>query len=383
MPPAVHVDHTMPLQLLVPKLWQRWMLFVGFWTLTAISFAAQFYFSTRHSALPVSWSQALLSSAADWFLFALLSVPIFRFARRFRFHKANWVQMLVIHFTVSLYFSLLYIGLRSGLAIFQSWMMGSPLLFIVTFQKLFIKAFHLNLWIYWVVIAVAHALDYYQRFHERELKTSELETNLVRARLHALQMQLNPHFLFNTLHSISALIHVDIVAADRMISQLSQLLRSALDSSNEQEVLLQREVDFLRRYLEIEGTRFGERLRFEFKIEEETLRCYVPNLILQPLVENAIRHGIEPHARPGLIQISGRIEGSNLHLSVADNGDGLKTRTSTSPGIGMANTRQRLEQLYGPRHRIELESSREKGLTVHLVIPKHLEPSLKPTAPSP
>ena len=369
----------MPLPLLLPKPWQRWMVFAGFWTLTAISFAAQFFFSTRHSALPVSWSQALLSSLADWYLFALLSVPIFRLARRFRFHRANWASMLVIHFTASLYFSLLYIALRSGLAIFQSWMIHSPLSFTLTFQQLFIKAFHLNLWIYWVVITVSHALDYYQRFHERELKTSELETKLVRARLHALQMQLNPHFLFNTLHSISALIHVDIAAADRMISQLSQLLRGALDSSEEQEVPLQREVNFLRRYLEIEGTRFGERLRFEFNLEDEALRCYVPNLILQPLVENAIRHGIEPHARPGFIKVIGRIEDGNLHLCVSDNGDGLRPRTSNSPGIGMTNTRQRLAQLYGTRHRLELDSSRGTGLTVHIIIPKHLQPWLKST----
>ncbi len=355
------------------------MLFLGFWTLTALSFAAQFYFSSIHTSFPIPVGQAILTSLADWYLFALLSFPLFRLARNFCFQRDNWHKMLVIHFTISLYFSILYIGLRAGVAFIQSTFLHDSLSFAVTFQQLFIKAFHLNLWIYWVIITVSHGVDYYQRYHERELKTSELETNLVKARLQTLQMQLNPHFLFNTLHSISALIHVDVEAADRMISQLSQLLRGALDSSEEQEVSLQREVDFLRRYLEIEGIRFGERLQFRFQLDQQALGCFVPNLILQPLVENALRHGIEPHARPGLIEISASVEGSNLRLRVSDNGDGLKPSGSKSKGIGLANTRQRLEQLYGSRQQLELVSNFGSGTVVQLIIPKLLHPFLNPS----
>ena len=220
-----------------------------------------------------------------------------------------------------------------------------------------------------MIIAVGHAFDYYQRFHERELRASELEGRLAQARLQALQSQMNPHFLFNTLHTISALMHKDVDAADRMIMKLSELLRLALDNTEIHEVPLSQELDFLQRYLEIEQTRFRERLQIELNIAPDTLQCRVPNLVLQPLVENAIRHGVERHARPGRIVLRAQRHENQLALEVQDNGAGLPDGKPLREGIGLTNTRTRLHQLYGDAQKFELKNVASGGLLARVVLP--------------
>ena len=195
-----------------------------------------------------------------------------------------------------------------------------------------------------------------------------LEKRLVEARLQALQMQLIPHFLFNTLHAISALMHQDVEAADRMITRLSELLRHALESTDQQEAPLREEIDFLKRYLEIEETRFGDRLKIELNIPPDTEDLLVPNLALQPLVENAIQHGIEPHARPGRVTISARRDGANLLLEVRDTGNGAPAG-SWREGVGLTNTRSRLRQLYGDRQTFELGSAPGGGFLASIRLP--------------
>src|SRR5262249_12543584 len=196
-----------------------------------------------------------------------------------------------------------------------------------------------TLLIYWIIVVVNHAFDYYQKYREREMRALDLEKRLAQAKLQALQMQLNPHFLFNTLHSISSLMHRDVEAADRMIDRLSDLLRSALEGSDTQEGELQDELEFLKRYLEIEQPRLGDRLTVKMDIEPDTLRARVPNLILQPLVENAIRHGIEPRARPGRIELRAQRKDATLALEVRDNGIGIKEGELFDEGVGLSNTR--------------------------------------------
>jgi LytS/YehU family sensor histidine kinase len=181
-------------------------------------------------------------------------------------------------------------------------------------------------------------------------------------------MQLNPHFLFNCLHSISSLMHQDVEGADRMITQLADLLRAALANSDTQEVPLRQELDFLRRYLEIEQTRFGDRLAVTMEIAPETLDARVPNLILQPLVENAIRHGIEPHARAGRIELRARRLDGSLALEVQDSGAGLRGAAAIE-GVGLSNTRARLRELYGAAHQFDLQDGADGGLRVRLRIP--------------
>jgi LytS/YehU family sensor histidine kinase len=220
---------------------------------------------------------------------------------------------------------------------------------------------------------VSQGFDYYQRYRERELRASELEKGLVQAKLHALQMQLNPHFLFNTLHSISSLMHKDVEAADRMVMRLGDLLRAALASADTQEMTLRQELEFLERYLDIEQIRFGNRLTVKKNIEAATLEARVPNLILQPLVENAIRHGIEPWSRPGCIELGARRADNRLTLTVADNGAGLRDQEPVEEGVGLSNTRARLRELYGEAHHFELRHGPQGGLLAELTIPFRVE----------
>lgn len=342
----------------------KWLLGFVFWTVLGLSFAGQFYISSAKAGLEVSWKQAVSYALGDWYVFALLSIPVGALARNLRFDARRRWRSLAVHLLASILFSLAYMVLRAGVGAWQS---GAP--FPDAFRPLLVKTWHFNLLIYWVIVAVTQAFDYYRKYRERELHASELEKHLVQAKLQALQMQLNPHFLFNTLHSISSLMHKDVDAADRMIMRLSDLLRAALDSAETQEVTLRQELDLLRLYLAIEQIRFGERLTVKMDIAPDALEAQVPNFILQPLVENAIRHGIEPRARPGRIELHAHRRDRALTLEVCDNGNGLKGAAPAREGVGLSNTRARLRELYGATHRFELGSRPEGGLRVELTIP--------------
>ncbi len=339
-----------------------------FWTLLGLSFASQFYISSSKAGLEVSWRQAVSYALGDWYVFAVLSLPVVFLARRFRFEAGSWGRSLAVHALASVGFSFAYMVLRAWVG---QWQSGAG--FGQAFQPLLVKTWHFNLLIYWVILAVSQAFDYYRRYRERERHASELEKSLVQAKLQALQMQLNPHFLFNTLHSISSLMHKDLEAADRMITRLSDLLRAALKSSDRQEVSLQREMELLTLYLEIEKTRFGDRLTVVTEIAPDALEAQVPNLILQPLVENAIRHGIEPRAKPGRILLRAHRQDGRLLLEVSDNGPGVRKNEPLKEGVGLSNTRTRLRELYGPAHQFDLLTGPEGGLRVGLSIPFRTE----------
>jgi signal transduction histidine kinase len=347
----------------------RWALVFLFWTLIGLSFASQFYLASYKAGRPVTWGQAVGWSLGDWYVWAVMSLPIVQLARRFRFDDVKWGRNVAIHLAASAICSLAYMALRAGVGQAQSRWGGTPVSFAETFNPLLVKTFHFNLLIYWVIVSVSHAFDYYRQMQERELRAAELEKRLAQARLQTLQMQLNPHFLFNSLHAISALVHKDADLADQMITRLSDLLRYALESTDAQEVPLRQELDFVRRYLEIEQTRFGDRLAVRLEIAPETLDALVPNLLLQPLVENAIRHGIEPRAKPGQIELRSRCENGQLLLEVRDNGVGLSPGRKLEEGVGLSNTRARLKQLYGDRHRFALSEGPGGGLSVSLELP--------------
>jgi len=203
------------------------------------------------------------------------------------------------------------------------------------------------------------------------VRALELEKRLAQAKLQALQMQLNPHFLFNTLHSISSLMHKDVEAADTMITRLGDLLRAALAGAETQEVPLREELTLLELYLAVEQVRFGSRLSVKIDVAPDALEAQVPNLILQPLVENAIRHGIEPRARPGRIELRARRENGALTVVVSDDGAGLIGNAQIKEGIGLSNTRARLRELYGANHRFELLRSEQGGVRVEINLPFH------------
>ena len=240
----------------------------------------------------------------------------------------------------------------------------------------------LDVLVYWSLVGVCQAITNFRSSQERERRAAELEASLTSARLQALRMQINPHFLFNTLNSIAALVYVNPRAADEMLGDLSELLRRSLDSMEEQEIPLAQELEFIGAYISIEQKRFGERLRLEQSVPDELMKALVPALILQPLVENAIRHGIEPRRGPGLISIEAKQEDKHLHLIVRDNGRGLPgadLNNSARRGIGLANIQARLQGLYGQDQSFSFGRAEPQGCRVDIHLPFHLEPVHVPT----
>lgn len=228
--------------------------------------------------------------------------------------------------------------------------------------------------IYWCIVCICWAFGHFQETAERERRTLELETRLTQANLQALKIQLQPHFLFNTLNSISSLIHENPKAADDMIGSLSQFLRTTLNVSAKDEIPLEVELEFLDHYLEIQQTRFGNRLKICRDVEPGASDALVPPLILQPLVENAIRHGIEPRERGGTVAIRAARKNGCLHLEISDDGAGFSGGQLLRPGngVGLSNTEARLQTLYGQKHQFTLKANQPTGASVTIEIPFRL-----------
>lgn len=310
-------------------------------------------------------SQALLYNFALAYSWALASLPLFSVARRNSFDRTRWTASLARHAAVCL------VATAAIACFIVAWtrVFGlddprTPLIasFAMYFQD--------NLPVGPAVMALAHALQYYRRLRERQAESAALETRLAQAQLEILRSQLEPHFLFNTLNSIAALTRRDPEAAERMTLQLSSLLRVSLDCNGAQLVPLQQELRFLQSYLDIQQTRFQDRLRVRMAIDPGSLSLLVPSIMLQPLVENSIRHGIARSVAPGHLEISASKQGESLIIEIKDNGVGIANGAQTdSLGFGLRNTRARLAQLYGDRHRFRLESRQGAGCRVTLELP--------------
>ena len=357
--------------------WRKYGLIFGFWALVAVVEAAQNYasqFVMENHAFP--WGLAFRRAFEEWYPWAFLTVGILWVARRLDLERASAKRWFFLHLAGSALLSLVYFAIYAGLLSGQKSVIdGTTFEFGRVFRKLIIYYCHVTVIIYWMIVLANLGWHYYRRNRERESQASALATELVRARLEVLRMQLNPHFLFNTLHVISALIHENPEDADRIVARLSELLRVSLEQSDTQEVPLRQELSFLERYLEIEQMRFQERLAVEMEIQPGLGDILVPSLILQPLVENAIRHGIAPREDMGRLKIAARRLNGMLELKVGDNGPGLpEIEVASHPeGVGLSNTRSRLSHLYGANHQFQLTPAPGGGLEVTLLIPCRTE----------
>jgi two-component system, LytTR family, sensor kinase len=326
---------------------------------------------------PISYLAAL--NITYWMVWGLFTPLIMRLAMRFRFDGGKWPRALVVHIPAVIFFVGLHLAamqlVRRSLVGWERFKLG----FWQLFRSDFIQYLDWEMATYWAITALALAAVYYRESQERAVRTAKLETRLVEAQLQTLQRQLQPHFLFNTLHAISTLMHRDVESADRMLSRLSELLRLTLNKVGQQEVTLSEEVDFLAKYLQIEQTRFQDRLSVKVDVQPEALDGLVPRMLLQPLVENAIKHGIAPQPGPGQIEIRAWRDDQHLLMEVADNGVGLSqdALTALQSGIGLSTTRARLQHLFGRDYQFEF-LRQPRGLAVRVVVPwRSAEPAVE------
>ena len=350
--------------------WLKWCLIALGWTLFGFFFASEVVVSRAYAGRPAKLGPAVAAWLICAFLWFAATPLILKLARRFPLERHQWLRSFLIHLAVGTGLSFLLLAIWVWLISAVGLEIGQQP-FLQAFRNQLVSSLHSEILTYWMVIGLCHGLDYYRKYRERELRASQLETRLAQAQLDALKMQLHPHFLFNTLNSISVLMTEDVKAARRMLSRLSDLLRTSLEKAGRHEVSLKEELEFLNNYLEIEQTRFQDRLAVRMEIEPAALEAQVPNLILQPLVENAIRHGIAPRAEAGLVEIRAARRNGMVQLQVRDNGPGMTASESekSTKGIGLSNTRARLKQLYGAAHSFEMHEANGGGLEITIAIP--------------
>ena len=358
--------------------WTAWGLVVAIWTFPGLAALSYYYLNQTVSGQAMSWAYAFVSTLPNWYIWAAMTPAILWLARRYRIERSNWKTMLLaIHLPAMVLFMLIH-SLVNLLLFYVTDMPGHDTLSTGLYTVHFTTRVHANILTYWTVLGVYYAYDYYRMFRKREQQAAMLEIRLAEANLRALKMQLHPHFLFNTLNSIAALVRKnENRTAIKMLVQLGDFLRLALENKGVQEIPLKQELDFLERYLDIEKIRFQERLTVHVAAESAVLEAYVPNMILQPLVENAIHHGIAPHAEAGRIEIRAWLEDSKLLMQVRDDGPGLDpSKKSRRGGVGLANIRERLENLYGDDNDFTLRNAEEGGLLASITIPFSTKPFL-------
>jgi hypothetical protein len=317
-----------------------WLAVWAGWTALALLLAVSASLTYRSTGRPANWSLSISRALAEWWLWAALTPAVAWLARRYRLEGVGWRRHLILHV-----FAGAVVALAKTVA-------DRELFAIISGFRIYllVSTIALQFVIYAGIVAATHGLEYYRRSRERET----LERRLAETRLQLLGMQLQPHFLFNTLNTIAELVHHDPDTADDMIVGLSDLLRLTLQLENRQQITMREELSLLSRYLDIQRARFGDRLRTTVNVAEEVQEGLVPLLLLQPLVENAIRHGLAEHAAAGRIDIQAGRRGNRLVIEVTD--DGARSASASTParqGIGLANTRGRLEALHGPDFRLE------------------------------
>ncbi len=354
---------------------RKWAAIVAVWVMLGVIYAGPIYFEVRAEGMDHAAWRIFSWGILTWLAWAPLTPAIIWLARRYSLVEDTWKRNLLIHlpafFLISAAHSAAATAITLRIKPFDN-MGSSPFAFWPRFLSRLQGSLGPDLLVYGAVIGTFYAFDYYRKYREREFQASRLEAQLAQAQLDSLRMQLHPHFLFNTLNSIVGLVRDNKnSAAVSMLVGLSDLLRHALEHSARHEVELREELNFIKLYLKIQEMRFSDRLQIEFDIDPATTRALVPNLILQPLTENALRHGIGRSAESGLVGISSAVTNGHLRLTVYDNGAGLPDdwQMKGSTGIGLANTVARLQQLYDDNHEFDIRNRDGGGVEVVILIP--------------
>lgn len=356
-----------------------WVIVLAIFTVPAVLSAVLFHTRYLHLGRETVLWKWILDFQLAWYIWAALTPLIIKLARRYRIDQRDWLLPATIHLTIGSILSVIqiFLGVVISIIIYQEplnweYVQGQVIPTVI-------GRFASQLTVYFLIVGVGYALDYQKQSRERALRATSLENELSKARLDALKQQLQPHFLFNTLNSISVLMQKgEITLANKVLNDLSSLLRQVLRKENLQHVSLEEELEFVRRYAEIEQVRYGDRLRVDFDIPSELLNISVPTFILQLLVENAIRHGVAKKADSGKVRITARRIGERLNLTVIDDGVGIDA-SSFSEGIGISNARDRLQHLYGSAHHFDISNNAGAGVTASVELPIEMAPQIADT----
>ena len=320
--------------------------------------------------------QLLALNLIYWYVPALAAPLIMRLAAKYQLGLTRWPVQVRVHLPGALAYAGVHslTMLATKAVLFPHGRIAAGCWTCMLRETLWQLDYLLMTYLFFV--GLAHALAYRGESERRALSSAQLETRLVQAQLQALQRQLHPHFLFNTLNTISGLMRFNVSAADTMIERLGGLLRMSLDMSGAQQIPLERELELLAQYLEIEQTRFGGRLSIRMQVEPGTLDALVPNLLVQTLAENAVRHGVAPHSRPGWIAIRAAQNGGRLTIEIRDSGEGVPSDrlAALNQGVGLSNTRARLAHLYRDDFQFTF-SNVPDGFSVLVDIPLEREPA--------
>ncbi|MCB9500961.1 MAG: histidine kinase [Deferribacteres bacterium] len=379
---------------IAPKSWWLALLFYAGWL--AIGYGLFFILPT--STLVQSWQPPvrhfILQFTFSLYMVGLLTPPVIFITKILSFEKLSWWQIIGGHLIGLIVFTAIYIhALQFSIEQFLGPLprgfgarMRPPLLprpdnvasgilqirlFLNALQHIWQAVFY-----YLLILGVGYSISFYRKFREREIRASQLETQLINSQLQALKTQLQPHFLFNTLHTLSSLIYEDVPAADKMIRQLSDLLRLTLETTGDQEIPLKKEVEHLKLYLDIMQIRFQNRLQVEITVDENAKTTLIPTLLLQPLVENSIKHGLEATAGKGIVTISASRMAEDVIIVVEDNGPGFTGETDAllQKGVGLRNTKDRLSKLFGAAQKMDIISRENGGMRILIRFPYHAEP---------
>ena len=360
------------------KLRQRFAGLILWFVVATFIFLLRFtyrYFDDLARQVPRTFVPRLIEEATGAYTAALLFLFIIFLLRKYRIRQKNWLQQLPFHLCLVVCFSIVHTSLMAVTRniLFPIFGLGK-----YDYGILFIRyamEFGEQFLFYVSFIAMYYLFDSYRETRQRELQTAHLETRLAQAQLQALQSQLQPHFLFNALNTISAVVYEDARLADTMIARLSDFLRHLLNASQSQEVTLKEELRFLDLYLDIMRPRFDDRLQVNFAIAIEAEDAFVPKLVLQPLVENSIKHAADPESGNVRISVTAARNNGAVLLAVKDDGAGVMATPQN--GIGLSNTRQRLEYLYGAEQEFTMQNADSGGLLVQIKVPYHREPVIK------